>query len=41
MMYRVLMICAFCAGLAFIVFTDPRAQSMRDGVSKTTGVALQ
>jgi hypothetical protein len=41
MIYKILIVCAFCAGLALIVFTDPRAESLRDAISKTTNLPLQ
>jgi hypothetical protein len=35
MIYKVLIVCAFLAGLAFILATDPRAQLLRDSVGFT------
>ena len=32
MIYKILILGAFIAGLTFILLTDPRAQSLRDSV---------
>jgi hypothetical protein len=41
MIFRVLFAFAFLAGLILVLATDPRAQMLRDDVSKTTGFSLQ